>query len=405
MNQLPYKYPVYSKAYYDEAFEEIKKIPYSTSVNDINNFIRHKLGIIIYQYLEHTGVGIEQFPIYRVRSVSKEEQINETQSSEFHYPPIEYCSLGRCNRQGFQVFYSSGDFNTPFIESQDRINVNESTVYLSKWQIKPELKTIKVYYFFLGIDTDLKNHAAIMATGLQENFENHLKNFNNSEKELFIYGQKKLRELFTSETKEYYHITSALAHAVFEELKIKGVNMPIIAYPSVAKSKTSVNFAINKDFVDQYLYVKEIYKGIVTEISKNDVLYSIEAKGYGDSNTNIISWKKTKNVLEPINYSDVVYLFEGEEKMRTLENNEWLTYSNNKIHVEVLLNKIGYSKENILRNLDEYPIKIDKNNFGDNEEKFEFAIPIKLEEEIFLNKTQQKLIGLTLHVKYSIVFN
>lgn len=403
MSQFQSKYPVYSKEYYDQAFEEIKKLPNNTSVDNINSFIRNKLGIIIYQYLEHTGIGIEQFPIYRVRSVSKDERLIETESSKFHYPPIEFCTIGRCNREGVQVFYSSGDFNTPFIESQDKININESIVYLSKWQIKPELKSVKVQYFFLGIDTNAKNHAAIMATGLQENFENHLKNFNADEKERFIYGQKKLRELFTSETKDYYHITSALVDAVFKELKAKGADMPIIAYPSVAKSKTSVNFAISKDFVDKYLYIKEIYKGIVNEIKK-DVIFTFEAKGYGNPNTKTIIWKKTKNILEPINYDNIVYLFEGNDKLRTLEIDEWLIYANHKIHIDVILNTIGYSKEEILQNLNEYPLKIDKNNFGDDREYFEFALPIEIDGEIFLNKTNQKLKGLTLQVKYSVGF-
>lgn len=301
------------------------------------------------------------------------------------------------------MFYSSGDFNTPFIESQERIHLNKSIVYLSKWKIRSELQSVKVQYFFLGIDPDAKNHAGIMATGLQENFENHLKNFNADQKERFIYGQKKLRELFTSETKDYYHITSALVQAVFEELKIKGADMPIIAYPSVAKSKTSVNFAIAKDFTDKYLYLEEVYKGVVTEINK-DVIFSFEAKGYGNPNTKTIIWKKTKNILEPINYDNVLYLFEGNDKLRTLEIDEWLIYADHKIYIDVILNAIDYSKEEILQNLDAYPLKIDKNNFGDDREYFEFALPIEIEGEIFLNKTNQKLKGLTLQVKYSVGF-
>src|SRR5690606_4737229 len=86
---------------------------------------------------------------YRIRVVNEGDiNIRENDVSSFSYPPKKLCELGRANRKGQQVLYTSVDPHTAFFEKASEININSSIVYLSKWKIKRLPKTFYYRNFF-----------------------------------------------------------------------------------------------------------------------------------------------------------------------------------------------------------------------------------------------------------------
>lgn len=402
----PSEFKVYSKEYYDGLFAAIRKIPKTESPDYINKFIRENLSIITFHIRQHKEEVIKIFPIYRIRAIDTKSFIDETSISQFRYPPKELAYLGRCNRDGYQVLYASGDKTTPFYEVKN-IKKNDTVVYLTKWKINKNLESVNVYYFFLGIDESADNYASVMASGIKESLDNVLKNFSEEQKENFSYGQTLFRELFTSEGDENYHITSAIIHNIFENARKQGFDIPIVAYPSVAKDKTAVNFVFRKDFVDEHMYLEEIYKGKLSELTDKGVNFT--ANGKGKIENEKIEWLALIAKVKQIKFDDIL-LHIGESKtLRKLEPNEFLTEccEEHKMGLKEYLEHNNITYDTMLEYFHKQPVAIDKDNFGAETEVYEYKIVISTEGDTFLsdNITESGTIHLlVIPVTYTISF-
>lgn len=402
----PSKFNVYSKEYYDNLFEAIRKIPKNISPDEINKFIRENLSVITFHIRQHKKDIIKAFPIYRIRAIDEKTVIDETSICQFCYPPEELAYIGRCNRDGYQVLYASGDKTTPFYEVKN-IEKDKTVIYLTKWKINESLESVNVYYFFLGIDETADNYASVMASGIKESLDNVLKNFSEEQKEKFLYGQTLFRELFTSEGDEYYHITSAIIHNIFEKAKMQGFDIPIVAYPSVAKNKTAVNFVFRKDFVDENMYLEEIYKGTLSELTDKGVNFT--TKGKGKIENGKILWLPLKAKVEQIKFDDIL-LHIGETKtLRKLEANEFLTEccEEHKMGLKEYLEYNNITYETMLEYFHKQPVTIDKDNYGANKEVYDYKIVIDTEGSTFLSNNitdSGKVHLLVIPVTYTISF-
>jgi len=280
---------------YDKLFDEIYKLDSNLSANEINEFIRSKLSLIISiaKILEYKNV--ENFTFYRIRLQKENEPlIDESSVASFNYPPItELIKRGRANLEKEQVFYACGDSHTPFHELAKHIDLGKTIVYLSKWGVKPIPSNIHMHSLFFGVDESRNNsYASLMAKGVSAEFDKMCKSLPTNLQSIFLYYQKKYTELFTSSGNEFYHISSAIAHQTFYDMKNEHFDTPIIMYPAVAKNKDSVNFAIRKDFADNFLYLKEVDKMVVTEISETQNTYTPISRGIPNGNN--INWLNLK---------------------------------------------------------------------------------------------------------------
>lgn len=77
-------------------------------------------------------------PIYRI-SIVDESKFDLTNIQSFSHPPFESCPKGRCNLQGYPLFYGSISPDTALRERRKENNIpleKGDEVYISQWQIK-----------------------------------------------------------------------------------------------------------------------------------------------------------------------------------------------------------------------------------------------------------------------------
>lgn len=289
----------------DLIFEEIKQIPNYWSPKRITDKIHEKLSLTLILGRLIEKETIKAIPIYRLRIPKPGEKFDETMLSEFSYPPKKFCKMQRCNRNGEQVFYASADPHATFLELSDGVKPG-TIAYISKWGIKEEAENFFMRFLFYGIPEDEKNYASIMANGMQEEFHKIFKNMPDMPRDSLSYIQKKFQELFTAKGKEYYHISSAIVRHMFVNGRKKNpnFNMPVIAYPSVAKDKKGVNFVFRKDFVDKYFYLKYIDKVIVNSVEMDKVNHSPISRGIMVDGK--IKWMKFRISIDKIDYDSAI---------------------------------------------------------------------------------------------------
>lgn len=307
---------VFSKEYYDKAFDEIKKIPSSWNPSKITRYIREKLSSSIFFVQQQDKQVIESLSLHRARVMNKGEVIDENDISNFRYPPRKIngkmLAMGRANRTGQQVFYSSIDKHTTIVELQPYINKNESIVYISTWGIKNIKKKINMKLLFSGLSVDKDSYAEVFRKSVERGFNKLFQQMPEPHKQNLFYAQKKYQELFTSEGEEYYHISSSIIHDIFVRYLEQKADVPIVAYPSVAKKKESINFAIRKDFFDKHMYLKRVDKIIVKSIEKEEI--NMTGIGRAVEENGKLKWLKLKVTLAPINYKSVYLYIEASDK-------------------------------------------------------------------------------------------
>jgi hypothetical protein len=301
-------FKVFTKKEYDLFFEEFKQIPKETPPEQIIQQLYNTLRFNVSFLRKWTGTALSNFRFYRIRT-SEVELSDERKGNkqEYSYPPLPN-KRGRLNAIGTQVFYSSGDAHTTIHETAKQI-ISEPFVYLSKWGLKDCVKPFFVNQMFFS-PTDKDSYSAILAQGIRERFDEMVAHLPETERENFAYALELYEDLFTSNGENFYHITAAIASNSFAtSQRIVGteviVEVPIIAYPSVAKNKTAPNFALRKDFVDKYLCLKEVDQIMITELNEEKVKYNPQKRGV--MRDGVLSWIDFNIKLETIHYDKAGY--------------------------------------------------------------------------------------------------
>ena len=364
-----------TKAEYDKAFEKIRQIPENTPPLEVVKIIRELISLTLMPIRPLAYDAIKNFTFYRVRPVNKSAPINDTDIREFYFPPKDLCKMGRANRDKEQVFYLSGDSNTPFHEIASHMNIDGCIIYLTKWGIKKTGVPIYMHSFFFGIPEGEDNYASIMASGLEDLLQKLSAKLPEKAKENLGYCQKLYQELFTSKDRRYYHITSAIVSDIFSSKE--QFDIPVVAYPSVAKNKEAVNFAFRSDFVEQYFYLKEVDKVIVNHINDDQVSFSQLSRGIVNGSS--IDWKNLKLTLNKVHYENaLVSLDKSPVHFKELNTNERLTSCciNHSYEVKALFERSNFGESTILKGISEMP-----------QEGFEFTLSKTIDTEIIAPTT------------------
>lgn len=411
--QIPFK--VLSVSEYDVLFEDIKAIPPNYSPEQILAILNRTLihPAVIMQEINKESRDITN--IYRVRVLKEIEIINDiSDPQEFSYPPKECCQLQRCNFEGEPVFYGAIDANTPLEEAKKSIMVGKSICYLSKWGIKDCPEPLWCQRMFYGLPENEDYVAGIFSTALREGIRNILPALSKEQMDGMSYYLKKYQELFTSPGEEYYHITAAIVSDLFKNYHGKElgnapyhINMPIFTYPSIARNKESMNYAVTTEFADKYLYLKYVDKIIVKSSEGDRVNYAISERGIVENGK--VVWVKcgTKLLNDPFSEAR---LFRGE-----VMNNEYyavkdtdhkfLRMSNDKV-----MSIRDYFKMNRI-DLQEYINELSAKEVNDYNESNVYekstGIAIPVENIYIVNKdnTREKINAIGVSVHYSTGFH
>ena len=372
---------IYNRTYYDKAFTEIEQLPGTLSPDEIETEIRKRLNMTMLLALSLDQPTIDRLELYRLRVPKTGEKINENEISSYSYPPDKSMvkSKGRANIENQQVFYASADAHTPFHEVHEEIEGGSTVGYLSIWGVRNCPAPVFMRTLFLGIPEDQDNYSSIMAKGLYESLQKMLSTLPEPQREDYIYSQKRYAELFTAVSHKFYHISSAIANDTFVNAYKQNVNIPILAYPSVAKDKTAVNFAVRKDFVDKYIYPKEVFKVLIKEISKEKVETTIISKGIVDGDR--INWLTPKMSIK---YGHAfVSQDDNPKNMRNLKPNEHFTVCCNehKLDTNQLLEKMKITESTLLDVITKIPMRL---NY-EGAQAFDCLVPVPVNFELYLN--------------------
>lgn len=404
MNRFNPSGEIYTKEYYDKIFEEIEQIPLDLSPEEINIEIQKRINLTTIQGQTLSKDFLDAVELYRVRVPNPVKKSKEDLVSWHSYPPDPkyVTNKGRANIEGQQVFYASFDANTPFHEMSKYITPGSSIVYLSKWKINHPGGAF-MRNLFLDIPTDDENNlSSLMAKGLVKAFDEIMIGVPENEKQNYIYSQKKYANLFAWPDEKYYHLTSSIAYFNFVSALKQKANLPILAYPSVAKNKKTVNWAIRKDFKDEYIHLQEVYKVLVNELTEDKVNVSIISKGV-EEEVGKIKWLSLK---QNVSFS-LLYVSPdlNIKNRREVKPDDLFTACCNKhaINKEQLFINLNINEKTILKNINQIPINY---NFeGSNVSDIMLFIPTN--SKLYLNhdiSENGQINYLLISVRYSTSF-
>lgn len=268
-------------------------------------------------FVQHHHLG-GNFDIYRSRmgdSIKPEEDI--TNPSTFSYIPHDKCTgsfpkIQRCNFSGQSVFYASMSLRTNFREI-DKDCCSGKVVYISVWHIDKSAKTnlyrvippegvdyAENYKGILKLDKDIK-HPPYVVDYMRKIGEIFMNTEGESEKYLPC-----------ALISNYIYAFRNAGSSIFEgqDLIYHG-----ILYPSVKeKDRCSLNVALTTDFVDKYVNLKYVIKGVV-----NEDLTSVNFENIGFCHDNTIIWYSISvpyDSIKPTNF----WLLDKDEHLHTISN-------------------------------------------------------------------------------------
>lgn len=404
MDKNRFTFKVFEKEYYDKIFEDFKKIPSNWNTKRINQKVLDGMSQVLIVGQPFTQEIIEKVSFYRIRVYKEGDPIvNERDPNSFSYPPSKFCKPGRGNRKGEQVLYTSSDQHTPFHEMASQIKIGSSIIYLSKWKIKkiPENKFYR--NFFVGLFAEKGSYAEILSEGLNERLIEMHKSIPDYQRELYLYGQKKYAELFTTPGDQFYHITSSLIHDSFG--RKRDLDIPAVAYPSVAKDKTAVNFVFRKDFVDEYMELVEVHKLTVKDLSPETVITNLIEKA--EVKDGKVKWLSL--IAHNINIGfdkALVELNSAPETFTQLKANEGLTNccKEHKYSIKEFLSRHQITEDYIMKGAGKYPVECSLNKIP---ERVERALIIVTTGKVFVennvaedNFVTKVIVPVTYSLKY-----
>ena len=188
--------------------------------------------------------------------------------SSFYYPPIEFCSLNRCNVPNKQVFYGSVNINTALTET---LNKNESLCFVSKWKVENFEKVDGVYFFGNKNDQKLKNQKLELMKNLT---------IEDSKVEVLDTIHNFIEEVFSTPftNPNCYKFTAYLSNNLFYNM---GIEIGFLAYTSVKKANGAINYALRKDIADKHLKLDKVYMCQVIEHNFETGKYNYSFPKYG----------------------------------------------------------------------------------------------------------------------------
>lgn len=305
MNEDKFNFTFFQKETIDKQFEQIHKelkptMDYKVLIKEFHKILFNRvLPTLVYDS------NSEEFTIFRITKPWENFDFNNPNSYSYNPNPQD---VGRAHRKGFPVFYGAIDPFTAFSEMKDSIKINDK-FYMSKWKLKFKSNT---NVHSLIINSSTKNSEHILNSLIKHPYEgmkNMFKNIPNEFKEGNIYAIEKMGDLYTTKGNSNYHITSAYSYEIMYEAKSKGINIPILLYPSVENNLNSINWAIHPSIVDsEEMKIQDIFELSLKENNsknkKEEVSVLIHKKGTLVNNSTI-NWEIPHFSQFKINYDNL----------------------------------------------------------------------------------------------------
>lgn len=291
MNENKFNFTFFQKETIDKQFEQIEMelkptMDYKVLIKEFHKILYNRvLPTLVYDSKS------EEFTIFRITKPWENFDLNNPKSYSYNPNPKD---VGRAHRKGFPVFYGAIDPFTAFSEMKDSIKINDK-FYMSRWKLKFKSDT---NVHSLVINSSTKNSEHILNSLIKRPYDgikNMFKNIPNEFKEGNIYAIEKMGDLYTTKGNSNYHITSAYSYEIMYDAKSKGIDIPILLYPSVENNLNSINWAIHPSIVDsEEMKIQDIFELSLKENNsknkKEDVSVLIHKKGTL-ANNSTISWE------------------------------------------------------------------------------------------------------------------
>jgi hypothetical protein len=266
-------YTFFTKETIDNQFKEIKEklTPSMDSKTLMKEFDKILCNSII--SIQSFDQNSPEFWVYRVTPIYKGFNPDISESYSYNRNPE---NNGRAHKFGSPVFYGAINTTTAISEMKGELD-NGQKFYLSRWKIKFQ-KTTHIHSLVINSETIKTNH---LLSGVANSIHNQLATIFNKIPQEYSEGQmysiEKMGDLFTTATDSFYHITSAYAHEIIYNSKSKGINIPIIIYPSVANNFNGINWAINPSFVDsKNMELEDVFELNIMKNNLNSDMESVD---------------------------------------------------------------------------------------------------------------------------------
>lgn len=376
MNEDKFNFTLFSKEIIDKQFVQILKelkpsMDYEVLIKKFNKILYNQvLSTLTYDSKS------EEFIIYRITKPWANFDFNNPKSYSYNPNPKD---VGRAHRKGFPVFYGAIDPFTAFSEMKDSIKINDK-FYMSIWKLKFKSNT---NVHSLAINSSTKNNEHILNPLIKRPYEgmkNMFKNIPNEFKEGNIYAIEKMGDLFTTKGNSTYHITSAYSYEIMYDTKSKGIDIPILIYPSVENNLNSINWAIHPSIVDsEEMKIQNVFELSLKEINsknkKGDVSVFIHKKGIFNNDLSI-DWLTPQFSDFTINY-DKLNIKTYNNQIINGKKTSKIKVNNTELTIKELIEK-NINKKEIQEKIPEMTSNSQESSVLDFEiEKFSCSIVLK----------------------------
>ena len=241
-----------------EKLSEILKSIKDLSIDDIEN--------IFSEYLLNHERPIYDFnieTIYRARKIKGEDfekKIKEIK--DISYPnwkkiKKDYHVYNRCSDKGQNFFYGSNSFETIVKE------------------VRPDNDYLLVIGAFSFKDTNQKITAQVVDIELEKriNQDSFFRDFefkNDIDVNFDQFISNIFKEKIEKDEEYRYKISIAMTNIL-----LKNENIGCLKYPSIANNEKMFNYGIKPEFVDEYLFCKDVYVYRINIIDKHLILLPI----------------------------------------------------------------------------------------------------------------------------------
>lgn len=153
--------------------------------------------------------------VFRVRTLKKEEIIDETNPLSFKYPPKDKLKMARANRKHHQVLCTSADYKTAFCECEKEINKHKSITYLSSWESRIYKILVQMRNFCLGINVkDDGSDTADFINYISTRIFEFLNSMPEKMRANLLYAQKVYTELFVNS--KHVVVTAMIKYTILD---------------------------------------------------------------------------------------------------------------------------------------------------------------------------------------------
>jgi hypothetical protein len=238
-------------------------------INELDSLLAPYLGGGIHLFFQNYESASDwHIPFFRIRNLV--EIKNKYLRTEFSYPPPSILSHQRANLPGFPVFYAASN---PFVALQEVIkdkpnkDVLGGKYCLSAWQIKGKEDFIFSKLMYDGVPKESPLHDLSVYDESLEPKE--MKEWFTEEQRMSLVEIMKFySRIFQNDSK--YAISSFVSHRHLYNTKPNGFRSDIVIYPSIQSNKSSLNFAIHPNFVDERMFLKSIYELTVFDFTNSN---------------------------------------------------------------------------------------------------------------------------------------